>query len=41
MENPKWRRQAYNATTDKILKEMEKRVGNWFGFFNQRLPSNT
>ena len=41
MANPKWRRQAKNATSAKILEEMKKSVGNRLGFFNQRLPSNT
>ena len=41
MANQKWRRQAKNATSAKILEEMKKSVGNRFGFFNQRLPSNT
>ena len=40
MANPKWRHQAKNATSAKILEEMKKNVGNRFGFFNQRLPSN-
>ena len=41
LANPKWRRQAKNPTSAKILEEMKKSVGNRLRFFNQRLPSNT
>ena len=41
MANPKWRRQAKNAASAKILEEMKKSVGNRSGFSNQRLSSNT
>ena len=30
MANPKWRRQAKNATSAKILEEMKKNVGNYY-----------